>query len=365
MEQPRHRAPQRRRRKKKKNYRPAIMLTAVILAIFMLIGVGVYVYLDNLVNEGDAGQLTPDIVPTEPEISKKVINLLVAGIDYDSDDDGRDYSDGLGMTDVIMYVSCDIEKGSIRMLQIPRDSYVGENSPTGGTGKINAVYSHGEDSRNRISNLAKVVNEQFKLPVDNYVTIDMAAFKKLIGILGGIEMYVPWDITDPEGNTVPQGTHFVDGNTAEWIVRQRKEYNEGDLKRLEVQQYFYAAVFKTFMTFPMSDLIKVAPGLASYINTALSISEMLSLFGWLQKVDSSNIGIARCPGGSLYETNGHKGMYGINAETLAPLLNEHFRPYGTPVDASELGLPKNLEFPVGEIAASINFIGQLSSAATE
>ena len=51
------------------------MLAAVILAVLMLIGVGIYVYLDNLVNEGDAGQLTPDIVPTQPEISKKVINL--------------------------------------------------------------------------------------------------------------------------------------------------------------------------------------------------------------------------------------------------------------------------------------------------
>ncbi|MEG0803802.1 MAG: hypothetical protein RSF90_02475, partial [Pygmaiobacter sp.] len=84
-----------------------------------------------------------------------------------------------------------------------------------------------------------------------------------------------------------------------------------DLKRLELQQYFYAAIFKTFMTFPMSDIVKVAPALVNYVNTDLPLSEMLSLFSWMQKLDSNKIGIARCPGGSVSNTGGHKSLYGI------------------------------------------------------
>lgn len=346
------------------------LILAIIAAVLVMICVGVYVYVDSLVNVGDSGSLTDEVVSTEPEISKKTINILVAGIDYAKDDSGRDYSDGKGMTDVVLLVCCDLEKNTMHLLQIPRDSYVGEAVDTGGTGKLNAVYSHGSDAKNPITNLAKVINDQFKLPVDYYVTLDMDAFTSLINILGGVEMYVPWQVErfDDNGNlidTLEPGTHFISGETAQWIVQTRHGtgYGQADLKRLEMQQYFYTAVFKTFLTFPMSDLIKVAPSLAQYVNTDFSVPELIYLFGWLQKVDKSNIGFARCPGGSISNVAGHQSMYGINPQSLAELLNKYFRPYSNPVDASELGLVTGLEFPLGEIPATMTYMDDLSAEA--
>jgi len=357
------------RKKGSKNKVVKIVLV-VLAALLLLAGIGatvVYFYLDSQISEGDAGQLTSAVQSTTPELKSKVVHYLVCGIDFDKDDDGRDYSNGLGMTDVIMYVTLDVEKGTMNILQIPRDTYVGKELPTGGTYRLNAIYSHGADEVNRISNLATVLSDDFALPVDHYVTINMDMFREMFKILGGLEMYVPWDVADEKGNVIPQGTYFLDANHIEWILRQRKEYAQGDLKRLELQQYFYKAMFRTFKSFPMSDVIKVMPTFITYVNTDMSVSDLISLASTFMQMDSSKIGFARCPGGSITRysdiTNRNESCYGINVENLATLLNNYYRPYADPVPASALGLPvlDEDEFTLGQLNDDLKMMGTLKN----
>ena len=357
------------RKKGSKNKVVKIVLV-VLAALLLLAGIGatiVYFYLDSQISEGDAGQLTSAVQSTTPELKSKVVHYLVCGIDFDKDDNGRDYSNGLGMTDVIMYVTLDVEKGTLNILQIPRDTYVGKELPTGGTYRLNAIYSHGADEVNRISNLATVLSDDFALPVDHYVTINMDMFREMFKILGGLEMYVPWDVADEKGNVIPQGTYFLDANHIEWILRQRKEYAQGDLKRLELQQYFYKAMFRTFKSFPMSDVIKVMPTFITYVNTDMSVSDLISLASTFMQIDSSKIGFARCPGGSITRysdiTNENESCYGINVENLATLLNNYYRPYADPVPASALGLPvlDEDEFTLGQLNDDLKMMGTLEN----
>ena len=357
-------------RKKGSKNRVVKIVLVVLAALLLLAGIGatvVYFYLDSQISEGDAGQLTSAVQSTTPELKSKVVHYLVCGIDFDKDDDGRDYSNGLGMTDVIMYVTLDVEKGTMNILQIPRDTYVGEELPTGGTYRLNAIYSHGADEVNRISNLATVLSDDFALPVDHYVTINMDMFREMFKILGGLEMYVPWDVADEKGNVIPQGTYFLDANHIEWILRQRKEYAQGDLKRLELQQYFYKAMFSTFKSFPMSDVIKVMPTFITYVNTDMSVSDLISLASTFMRMDSSKIGFARCPGGSITRysdiTNKNESCYGINVENLATLLNNYYRPYADPVPASALGLPvlDEDEFTLGQLNDDLKMMGTLKN----
>lgn len=334
-----------------------------VLLVLIAIAGGVYLYFDLAIKKGDAGDLTSDVLSTDSANAKDVEYILICGIDDDAEDENRT---GIGRTDLVLLVCYDRKAGAASILQIPRDSYVGEEVNTGGTGKITDVYAHESDKTNRISNLAKVINSQFKLPVDHYITIDMQHFREIINVLGGIEMYVPWDVPyfDENGvqlGVIPAGNQRIDGATAEVIVRSRKGYAQGDIKRLQMQQYFFAAVFRTIKTFPLSDIAKVTPGFITYINTDYNAAQLVSLASSLQKMSSSSIGFARCPGGGLGETNGHKGMYGINPETLAPLLNAHFRPYSAEVSASQLGLPTGLVYPTGEIAAEYDSMGSLET----
>lgn len=333
-----------------------ILCVAVIFALFLL---GAYIWLDNFVLKGDS--LADDVVNTAQEYQGDVVHLLICGIDFDYDDDGRDYSDGQGMTDVILYISYDLKNQKMSILQIPRDSYVGESVPTGGTGKINAVYSHGTDEKTRINNLARVLNEQFKLPVDHYLTINMTAFKQIINILGGIEMYVPWDIVDDYGNTIPKGTHKMDGETVEFVIRQRHQYAQGDIKRLEVQQYFYAAIFRTFLTFPKQDVVKMMPVVANYTETDMSAADLIGIGLSFMNLDTANIYMTKTGGGPVY-ING-QSLFGIDKEQTAGILNEYFRYYEEPVAAAALGLPGGFSYTQGQIDPGGHYLGDLNNEA--
>ena len=114
----------------KKKKTPVWLPMAVTLAVLAVIS-GVVVYAVNMVNkvednlkpEENATSLVEEIQTLE-EYKGDVVNILVCGIDYEG---GRAYSsDGSndGMTDMILYCQFDIKGGSLRMLQIPRNSLV-------------------------------------------------------------------------------------------------------------------------------------------------------------------------------------------------------------------------------------------------
>lgn len=305
--------------------------------------------------EGDAGTLNQQQDPDIEANGERFYNILLVGIDYDAEDDGRDYAKGKGMTDVIMYVQIDRDSGSVNAFQIPRDTYYGEDMGGGIApiyAKLNEVYANGPDQENLINNLANKISELFKLPVDEYVTIDMQAFKTMLNNMGGIEMYVPWDIvtvdkdTGKEDLVCTQGVHRVSGDTAELILRNRN-YSTADYKRLETQQYFYAALVKTLLNdYTLADYYSTCKVIAHYINTSLDITEIWGLYATMLKIQPENIYIVRAPGGAA-NIEGHKQVYYVDRDSCARILNEHFRTETGQVPAEKLGLATGYEYLYG------------------
>lgn len=305
--------------------------------------------------EGDAGTLNQQQDPDIEANGERFYNILLVGIDYDAEDDGRDYAEGKGMTDVIMYVQIDRDSGSVNAFQIPRDTYYGEDMGGGIApiyAKLNEVYANGPDQENLINNLANKISELFKLPVDEYVTIDMQAFKTMLNNMGGIEMYVPWDIvtvdkdTGKEDLVCTQGVHRVSGDTAELILRNRN-YSTADYKRLETQQYFYAALVKTLLNdYTLADYYSTCKVIAHYINTSLDITEIWGLYATMLKIQPENIYIVRAPGGAA-NIEGHKQVYYVDRDSCARILNEHFRTETGQVPAEKLGLATGYEYLYG------------------
>lgn len=331
-----------------------LKIIGIILAVIILASCGTvaffYSQIASVFDEGDAGTLNQQTEDAE-ELNiesggDRFYNLLLLGIDYDSDDDGRDYANGKGMTDVILYLQIDRQNYTINAFQIPRDSYTGEDIGNGvktQTGKINEVFANGPDQENKINNIANKIYDMFKLPVDDYITIDMKAFKTMLNTMGGIEMYVPWDIvtvdkeTGKEDLVCKQGVHRISGDTAELILRNRN-YSTADYKRLETQQYFYAALVKSLLNdYTLADYYNTCKVVSHYINTSLDITEIWGLYATMLKVQPENIYIVRAPGGSAH-INGHKWVYYIDRNSCADILNEHFRSQENPVSAESLGL---------------------------
>lgn len=331
----------------------AVAVAALLVAV-VAIALKVYFEYDSLLETGSAGNLPTSYQPiggaeSDPlaDVEEKdVYNLLLAVIDNGVTEEERSYGEGLGNTDLLMYIRLDHKNNKLSILQIPRDTYVGPELAEQYTAKINGAFLHGPEEENRIANTANVVYQLFGLKADNYVVMDLNAFRTMVDTMGGIWMHIPRDLVDKKGNVVFQeGDVKVDGQSAELILRNRNTARS-DYDRLELQQSFYAAVFKTFMNdYPIGDAMKVAKMVAHYVNTDLSLMDLAGLYLSLKDLTAADVYMVRCAGGPI-TVDGNGSLYGIEKEYTAKILNEHFRPEGVTVSADQLGLP-DVEFPLG------------------
>ena len=369
------------RRRKKKKKTPVWLPMAVTLAVLAVIS-GVVVYAVNMVNkvednlkpEENATSLVEEIQTLE-EYKGDVVNILVCGIDYE---EGRAYSsDGSndGMTDMILYCQFDIKGGALRMLQIPRNSLVATQNRkiTLSNGKtyaatnyqINSVaLSNGGD----IAALAEVIYDQYKLPIDYYVTIDMQALVEMVDNFGGIEVYIPHDMSFA-GSVLKQGYRNLDGASAEFFVRCRhgEGYANSDIDRLNMQRYFYAGLFKRVRSMGVTDVIAQLPLIFNnYIHTDMDLTTIAKMLVSFTRIDSANIMLAQTPVfmgvPNVGKTSSFDGYSCVvpDAGSIAELLNTYFRNYTGPVSAEEMNLVTN-NWPHGTASTSANvqFVGQL------
>ena len=369
------------RRRKKKKKTPLWLPFAIVMGVIAVIS-GVVVYGVSLVNKVEdsirPAESAPSIVQeiqTAEEYKGDVVNILVCGIDFE---EGRSYSDASsndGMTDMILYCQFDIKGGALRMLQIPRNSLVATQNRkiTLSNGKtyaatnyqINSVaLSNGGD----IAALAEVIYDQYKLPIDYYVTIDMQALVEMVDNFGGIEVYIPHDMSFA-GSVLKQGYRNLDGASAEFFVRCRhgQGYANSDIDRLNMQRYFYAGLFKRVRSMGVTDVIAQLPLIFNnYIHTDMDLTTIAKMLVSFTRIDSANIMLAQTPVfmgvPNVGKTSSFDGYSCVvpDAGSIAELLNTYFRNYTGPVSAEEMNLVTN-NWPHGTASTSANvqFVGQL------
>lgn len=344
-----------RRRKKKRSVLKTVLISLGCFVGVLAIGLfGLYQWVVHSISPEGGNPTINEIINTPTEYKGDVVNVLVCGIDYE---EGRAYSgDGSndGMTDMIMYVNFDVANHKINMLQIPRDTYPGEEYKHGNTGKINAVALYNDG----ISSLMELIHEQYKLPVDYYVTIDMQSLKEIVDLFDGIEVYIPKDISY-KGSTLEQGYRNLDGEAAEFFVRNRN-YAQADIARLDMQRYFYQGLFARIRTANVWDLAKLAPVALKYVETNIPMDELISMGVSFLQVDSANIMMCKLPTYSAAERYNNQSHLICDVAKTTDLLNEYFRTYGGPV--YELDVPTLAT--VGESTdPNVQYMGQLDTEA--
>ena len=344
-----------RRRKKKRSVLKTVLISLGCFVGVLAIGLfGLYQWVVHSISPEGGNPTINEIINTPTEYKGDVVNVLVCGIDYE---EGRAYSgDGSndGMTDMIMYVNFDVANHKINMLQIPRDTYPGEEYKHGNTGKINAVALYNDG----ISSLMELIHEQYKLPVDYYVTIDMQSLKEIVDLFGGIEVYIPKDISY-KGSTLEQGYRNLNGEAAEFFVRNRN-YAQADIARLDMQRYFYQGLFARIRTANVWDLAKLAPVALKYVETNIPMDELISMGVSFLQVDSANIMMCKLPTYSAAQRYNDQSHLICDVAKTTDLLNEYFRTYGGPV--YELDVPTLAT--VGESTdPNVQYMGQLDTEA--
>ena len=391
-EPPRHVAPERQqppRRRKKKKKTPMWLPLAVVLAVIAVIS-GVVVYAVNLINRVEENlrpaESAPSIVEeiqTAEEYKGDVVNILVCGIDYE---EGRDYSadptSNDGMTDMILYCQFDIKGGALRMLQIPRNSLVTTSAKkiTLSNGKTYAASNYQINSvalsnGGSIAALADVIYDQYRLPIDYYVSVDMQALVEMVDNFGGIEVYIPHDMSYG-GSKLLKGYRNLDGASAEFFVRCRhgEGYANSDIDRLNMQRYFYAGLFKRARAMGVTDILNQLPLILDkhYIKTDMDLSTIAKLLVSFLKIDSSNIMLAQTPVfmgvKNVGQTDTFDGYSCVvpDAGSIAALLNEYFCTYTGPISVEDMNLITD-DWPHGSASTSPNvqYMGRLDKEADD
>ena len=261
-------------RKIKKNKKLVIIS---ILALFLLVtGVGTYIFISNFLGITDSDP-TPNQGTKEQEKEKPyfsgTINVLVVGIDQRGEEKSR--------TDTIMVYRLDTITKAVKLLSIPRDTYV--NIPGRGMDKINHAHAFGE-----IELTMRTVEEFLGIKIDHYIKTDFEGFKGLIDLIGGVTIDVEKSI---KGTEIKPGVQTLTSEQALAYVRDRKD-PMGDIARVKRQQKFIKALGDGVASFePKWKLLSVAPKLYSNVDTDIPLKaseELVSILRGVQ-IDSSEI----------------------------------------------------------------------------
>jgi LCP family protein required for cell wall assembly len=197
-------------------------------------------------------------------------------------------------SDVVMILHLNPNTRTVSILSIPRDLFV-PNARVEGANKIDAALYEGP------TQLVAAIQSDFGIPIQHYVELNFDSFANVVNALGGINMYFPEPVYDPESDLDVRtvGCEHLNGFHALQVVRARHLVHKGpdvtspnpanwtpetqsDLARIRRDHEFLrvlaAAVAKKGLGNPLADrdiITGVAPDLT--VDNDLSATHMLNL----------------------------------------------------------------------------------------
>lgn len=214
------------------------------------------------------------------------ISILFVGVD---DSEKRDQGSSNSRSDSLMVATLNNANKSVKLLSIPRDSYV-YIPAFGYEDKI----THAHTDVTGVNSTIETVEKMLNIPVDYYFELNFDAFIQIVDALDGIEVDVPYDLDEIDENDkktihLKKGVQTLNGSEALALARTR--HYDNDFKRGERQQMILEAIVKkatSVTSFTKYDALLTAVG--DNMTTDMAFSEMKSLFSYLSsgmpKMDS-------------------------------------------------------------------------------
>ncbi len=223
--------------------------------------------------------------------------VLVMGLDRRPGEDGLAFR-----TDTMLLVSMDPLSNSLGVLSIPRDLYV-DVPGYSQLQRVNTPMVLGELRQPGFGPQLAMQTVQYNLGirVHDYVIVDFNTFVRFVDLIGGIEMDVPYPISDalyPDMNYgydpfyIRAGRQVLDGATALKYARTR--HGDNDFQRAARQQAVMYAVRDRLMTADaLTQLIIQAPTLWATLSegvyTGLTLEQVIQLALYLKNIPVANI----------------------------------------------------------------------------
>jgi len=259
-----------------------------------------------------------------------VMTMLVAGVDESARN-----------TDVLLLISVSKTNGSMKILQIPRDTYLQYGEAQG---KINGYfrrYTEKYGEREGAKRFTDVLSDALGIPIDAYAIFSAETLKNIVDTMGGVTFDVPYTMeytcsTTGETRILKAGVQHLNGEAAAAFVRHRESYMEGDLGRLDAQMRFMAAFIKRLQAVRSFRQYKeIYQKNRANLLTNLTEKDIINfIMVYLKNKGNVQTHIMRLPGEAC---RGNKGawFYVLNRAGCAEMLSAQFGVSASDFDSAQ------------------------------
>lgn len=268
----------RKRRRKKKKSRGGCLLKGCLGGLFLLLlvvgGVALFIYrdlrstTDEMYAEIEQDQHESRENPVNVDSGEDPFSILVLGVDQ-----GEFGRDAQGRSDTLMLMTINPNSDQVHIVSIPRDTYT-EIVGHGTMDKINHAYAFGGTSMtiNTVQNL-------FDVPIDYYVSVNMASMQQIIDSVGGITVTPPFSFTYEGYSFVGGQSTNLDGSQALAYSRMRYDDPHGDYGRQERQREVMEATISRVASFDsITNYRNILQTLGSNAQTNMTFDDMYDMF---------------------------------------------------------------------------------------
>lgn len=285
------------RKKNNAKTKKSVVALIVILVILFFLGISALLfanhYLDKFVYEQDTTvqidpsaeekiELSPEDKGADDEIvqnlndnviwyNENVYNILLIGADRGTVSLGQN-----PRSDAMILISINKRDHQIKMVSMLRAAYV--SIPGYSNSRLNSAHSIGGPNL-----LIKTIEQNYKIHINNYISVDFEAFKKIIDILGGVDIKLTAEEARVLATTFKQnglkvptgaGTYHMNGNTALGYVRLREI--DFDRMRTQRQRNVLTQIANKARTMSLNQAMQLLDEILPLVSTNLTKTQIVS-----------------------------------------------------------------------------------------
>ncbi|MBR0041205.1 MAG: LCP family protein [Oscillospiraceae bacterium] len=266
---------------------------------------------------------------TTAERRKNVYTIILAGMDEVS-----------GNTDTILVGRVDASARRMDFVSIPRDTYINRDWEVR---KINCVYTAAQNAgQSGLEALRTAVRELCGFDADCCVVVSLGTVTETIDLMGGVYFDVPFDMDyeDPAQDLsihIPAGYQLLNGEQCVQLCRYRKNYVNGDLDRIALQQSFLKAAARQFISLgSIPNLARVVQLAVSKLDSDLTAANMAYFLRCAIQCRADDIRFYTAP--NVPADAGGLSYTFIEKDEWLTLLNDALNPFDTPIGEANLDL---------------------------
>ncbi|AIF44601.1 LCP family protein [Virgibacillus sp. SK37] len=268
-----------RRKKRRLRKRAYFILIPVIVAFLGVISYASYLYIkaDSVFSDAYDKDSREKSDLRESAVDPKVdnVSVLIMGVDASNVRNNADSS----RTDTLMVATLNKDDKSVKLVSIPRDSYV-YIPEVGYKTKINHAHAYGGENAT-----IETVENLLEIPIDYYVKVNFEAFIDVVDAVDGVTVDVPYELREQNSKDkagaihLLQGEQQLDGEEALALARTRKLDN--DIERGKRQQAIIEAIINKAVS--LNSILKyddIIEAVGDNMKTDMSFSEMKSFISY-------------------------------------------------------------------------------------